>query len=68
MQNFQKLSRSEMKNVKGGVAIPATCSAKCLDGTSVSCSGANCNALDADGNTDGSCSAGGQTPKNCGAL
>ncbi len=69
MEKFKKLSRGEMKNVIGGRTSPASCSAKCFNGQSVSCSGANCNATDADGITDGSCSSAGTPPTQCsGAL
>jgi len=52
-----------MRNVSGGFI--ADCSAKCFDGSTVSCSGAHCNATDASGITDGSCGVTGESPKTC---
>jgi hypothetical protein len=69
MENFNKLSRAEMKNVKGGVAMPpGSCSGKCNDGTSVSCSGSNCYAQDGGSESDGYCGSPGGGEKYCGAL
>ena len=62
---MKKLSRNELKTVKGGyMQPPGSCSGKCLNGTSVSCSGSSCTASDANKTIDGSCSADGKTV-NC---
>lgn len=61
---MKKLSRIELKFVKGGSMPVSDCSAKCKDGSTVSCSGTGCTASDADKTIDGYCTAGGKT-KNC---
>jgi hypothetical protein len=58
---MEKLTREEMKSIKGGVAMPpSTCSANCISGT-VTCTGSGCEAHDAVGGINGNCSADGQT-------
>ncbi len=64
MEKFKKLSRAEMKNVTGGRTEPADCSATCGDGSSVSCSGSGCTAIDSNKGVAGSCTGGGTT-NNC---
>jgi hypothetical protein len=63
MENFQKLSRAEMRNVSGGVM--ANCSAKCFSGDTLPCSGKSCSATDAAGITDGSCTVAGEPTQTC---
>lgn len=59
LKNFEMylLSREEAKQVMGGLG---SATARCLDGTTISCSGAGqCSSADAvRGKSDGSCSCG----------
>ena len=64
MQKFKKLNRTEMRAVIGGKA-PANCSANCIGGTTVSCSGSTCTANDAVGGLNGNCTGGDGITKYC---
>ena len=62
---MEKISRKELKFVTGGfMQPPATCTAKCANGTTVSCEGPNCTANDADKYGNGTCSGSGKE-NNC---
>jgi hypothetical protein len=58
---MEKLSREEMKSIKGSEDGPVSCTAKCIDGTTVSCKGATCDAFDAAGGLNGYCEVNGIT-------
>lgn len=59
LDSSEKLNRNELKNLVGG-SLVASCTADCGDGTSVTCDGGGCVAMDshpADPNHQGWCSA-----------
>ena len=61
---MEKLSRNEMRCIVGGFINPPTdCTAKCADGTKITCSGSSCTANDAVKGVDGSCT--GDSNKFC---
>ena len=58
MEIFERLSRAEMKNVLGGNMPVSSCTADCGFGTSVTCTGSPCQAVDYSG-----CDAAGKNPE-----
>lgn len=66
MKTFELLSRSEMRNVRGGyIDPPASCTASCTSPhKDVTCDGTNCQATDGEGCTAFK-SDGTEDKKNC---